>query len=494
MHGRRLLCLAAGALLVAACSDNGTQPSLGAPGLTVQLEGSASDTVRSLATRMTAIVNDSTGRPRSGATVTFRLETPDQKNIAGVSPVGAGAFGLTSLTATTDASGRASADLMHLIEAGTTRIIIEVPSQTGVLADTIAVTTTPGAPAEILLSPRDTALYQGGTAIVAAVVADHFGNARPETVTLSAGTGGVTISGTTITATAGPSRQVVRAQYNALHDSLYISIVPHGVIAARGRGAFEFTTMELDGSAQTPIVLPNPSPFTVPEAWTEWTSDGSGLLYYVNDSNNRDVMYRTPLDGGAPTPVLASSPMRSDVWPQASLDGSWIYFSSLGGTNESYVYRTHPDGSGVELLSLPGAANTNDIFPSPSPDNTKVVYATTRDGGSMDDPHLQVLDIASGTVTNLGRGTMPRWSPDGQWIGFIRGGGLMLVHPDGTGERELSPPAAGYEGETSWSPDSKWIIARRNLGIFDLFEVSTGVRLPLQYSAVYLQAPDWRPF
>ena len=492
MHGRRVLSLAAGALAIAACSDSGTEPARGAPGLTVQLKGPASDTVTAPVTRMVATLDDSIGRPISGATVTFRVAS-GQRDYVSVSPAGGGVVGMTSVTATTDGSGHASADVVWMYTAGPAQIVVEVPSGARLLADTLTVTTTPGAPAALALSPRDTTLYQGGTANVVALVVDRFGNPRLEHPTLSAGTNGVTVTGATVTATATPSRQVVRAQYNAFHDSLFVSIVPHGVIAMRGPGTFAFTTMELDGSSRTPVVLQNQTPFTVPESWTEWTPDGSGLLYYINDNVNRDVMMRTTLDGAA-TQVIASSPMRSDVWPQASLDGSWIYFSSLGGTSESYVFRAHLDGSGVERLSLAGAPNTNDIFPSPSPDNSKVVYATTRGGGSMDNPHLEALDIASGVVTNLGAGTMPRWSPDGQWIAFIRVGAVMVIHPDGTGELQLSAAGRSYAGEMSWSPDSKWLIAQNTLGILELLEVSTGLRLPLPYSAVFLQAPDWRPF
>jgi hypothetical protein len=492
MRGWQFIVLATGALLVAACSDNGTNPVRGAPGLTVTLEGPASDTVMSPRTRIVATMNDSAGRPVSGASVTFRLDTPTQTYVVGVSPITPQVFGLTSLTVTTDTSGHASADLVHEITAGTMPVIVEVPSGAVMLADTIIATTMPGGPSQLLLNPHDTTLYQGGTSVVAASTADRYGNPRPEHPALSAAAGAFTINGTTITATAGPSRQVVHAEYQGLRDSLYVSIVPHGVIAARGAGTFDFTTMELDGSARTVVALQNRSPFTVPESWTEWTADGNGLLYYVTDMDSRDVMYRTGLDG-MPTRISVTSPMGSDAWPQTSLDGGWVYFSSLIGSDEGYVYRMHADGSAVERLSLAGGPHVMDIFPSPSPDNTKVVYATTRGGASLYEPRVEVLDIASGTVTSLGTGNMPRWSPDGQWIVLIRGGGLILVHPDGTGERQLSAPAAGYQGELSWSPDSKWIIAP-NIGyLSDLFEISTGLRLPLRYSGSF-QAIDWRPF
>lgn len=151
----------------------------------------------------------------------------------------------------------------------------------------------------------------------------------------------------------------------------------------------------------------------------------------------------------------------------------------------------HADGSAVERLSLAGSAGTSDIFPSPSPDNSAVVYATTRGGASVDNPRIEVLHLASGTVTSLGTGSMPRWSPDGQWIAFNRGGGVMIVHPDGTGERAVV--GQGYVGELSWSPDSKWIVAQNIIYRFDLLEVATGLRLPLQFTGD-LQAPDWRPF
>jgi dipeptidyl aminopeptidase/acylaminoacyl peptidase len=53
------------------------------------------------------------------------------------------------------------------------------------------------------------------------------------------------------------------------------------------------------------------------------------------------------------------------------------------------------------------------------------------------------------------------WSPDGEWIVFVNADrGLSLVHPDGTGLREIALDAEASIAEVTtvtWSPDGGWI-------------------------------------
>src|SRR5256885_7850451 len=54
--------------------------------------------------------------------------------------------------------------------------------------------------------------------------------------------------------------------------------------------------------------------------------------------------------------------------------------------------RIHPDGTGIELLSLEPdrCFGTYDGWPSPSPDGTRLAYADLTGGGSV----IRTLDIA----------------------------------------------------------------------------------------------------
>ena len=98
-----------------------------------------------------------------------------------------------------------------------------------------------------------------------------------------------------------------------------------------------------------------------------------------------------------------------------------------------------PDGSGFRMIT---GGETNNGFPSWSPDGKRIVYRSDGKQGHG----LMILSIENGEITSLNTGgqydNFPAWSPRGDLIVFTsyRGGdyGIYTIKPDGNGLRRLT--------------------------------------------------------
>jgi hypothetical protein len=104
-----------------------------------------------------------------------------------------------------------------------------------------------------------------------------------------------------------------------------------------------------------------------------------------------------------------------------------------------------------------------------SPDETKIVLADA-DEAPLE---LFIADLGTGTDTYLTEGFQPKWSPDGNKIGFLTPvySSLCTINSDGTDEEVIVPSST--KGKTKyvkygidWSPDSNhllytWVICHK---------------------------------
>jgi serine/threonine protein kinase len=173
---------------------------------------------------------------------------------------------------------------------------------------------------------------------------------------------------------------------------------------------------------------------------------------------------KAPVEFEAPTRLTFDSGFTSS--PTVSADGNLMaYASDREGTHTYDIWVQHiATGSARRLTDHPA----DDWFPSISPDQSKVVFRSERDGGG-----IYLVDVQTRQVQKIvDGGYSPRFSPDGSLIAYfvVPASGdperyqIALISPDGRSTRPFHPDLCiSYTAQGQlpvWSPDGKHIIFR----------------------------------
>ena len=488
------------AAVVATCGGDQPSAPVSAPALRFVSGNGVTDTVRgSPSTALVVRVTGADGRPVSGVLVNASV-TPGPMSLLDPGPlirVDGGGSGGRSLTDTTRANGELAIRLTLGGHAGVYKIVAQAPSL--VLGDSATATALPGSPAHIVVVEHDTTAYIGTSFSIPAYVTDVYGNQRPDPLSLSVGNGPATVAADKVALTGfGQVRLAVAA--GSLTDSMTIRSVPRGTIAACDCHPYldappQIVMVGLDGTGRRVLATSGSSGYYA-EFPPTWSPDGTQLA--LSDLMSTVTLERRAFVTdtlGNKKRLVAGTLLPAEAWPLWSPRGDWIYFQSAVFFYPGWMWRIHPDGTGLELLSSDTTVSAQETFPSPSPDGTKFAYVTTREGDIFSATRLYVGTIGSSTRVSLQRTALyPAWSPASDLIAFLedRGGaaGIGVVRSDGTGYRALTPTHIGGVGPPAWSPDGKYLLVIAPPGL-EIVEVETGVAILLPFTAG-LQQPSWR--
>jgi Tol biopolymer transport system component len=239
-----------------------------------------------------------------------------------------------------------------------------------------------------------------------------------------------------------------------------------------------------------------------------WSPDGSLIALAGSPDGGVTISTATVHPDGSgykllplPDATLNLGPASGDSW---SPDGTRLALQGWDNTNSSRngVYTASAiDGSGlVRVTSNP--YGSYDVPGDYSPDGTRIVFYR-QDPNRHDQYALFVVNANGGPVHQITpwepNQDTASWSPDGHWILTDDGRGhLFIVHPDGSGRREiyLAVTHRNFAFTPSWSPDGKKIV----FGLFVFTGPHTGQEAiytanadgtDLQSTGLQGDTPDW---
>jgi hypothetical protein len=201
-----------------------------------------------------------------------------------------------------------------------------------------------------------------------------------------------------------------------------------------------------------------------------------------------------------PLPAASVAPQQRGYLPAMQPAGAGhILFTSRRDSGDPEIYGMNADGS--EQVNYTGSPATLDLYPTWSPDGTRIAFTSNRED---DNYEIYTMQADGSGITRLTNNdvddTWPTWSPDGQRIAFtrVRDGSFEVytMQIDGAEQTNVSDHP-GNDLWPAWSPDGQRIAfsSDRDSEFFEVYSSNAdGTDLTrLTFNQVFDAFPDWSP-
>ena len=190
------------------------------------------------------------------------------------------------------------------------------------------------------------------------------------------------------------------------------------------------------------------------DSWPNISLDGDYMAFTSSSQTGNPDIYIKTVNGTTMSQKTTST--ANDIQPATSPNGKYIAFASdRNGNYDIYVTSAWSNGPLWQVTS----SKAEEASPSWSYDGTKLAYSAKNFSGEWE---LWTLDLSTQARTNLGPGMCPKWHPSSNVITFQRpynkeglSCSIYTIDADGHNLKLIVRGERWAAIQPAWSPDGK---------------------------------------